>query len=320
MAKRYSFLWHILMLILLLFATTSYFITPTQAKAQGGDASWILQQVNALRGQLGLHTYVWNNQLAAAAQQQAEYMATTGHISHTQANGSTPGSRAAVNGYNGSWVSENIYGGGIAQASDAWNFWINSPVHYAGIAHTRNNEIGIGSSSGPYGTMYAMVFGYRSDISAPPAPTAVAQVSASEPGGGNVAPQAPAATRRPPTRTFTPSPTIPTLTPTVTWTFTPTWTSSPTTTLVPNTSTPIKLPTVAFVVAAAPTDKSPTPVDISALPTAKPLEHPQSTSPPVIEKTSDDDNQTAALVLGGIAVLSLGLLFIGYGLYSMKNS
>src|SRR5262245_28208778 len=128
--------------------------------AQGNDPQSLFGQVNNLRAGVGLHAYVWNDQLAVAAQQQSEYMAVTGDVSQTQSNGSTPTSRAAANGYAGSMIAENIYGGLIAQASDAWNFWINSGVHYATLTNARDNEIGIGMATGEYGTFFALVIGY----------------------------------------------------------------------------------------------------------------------------------------------------------------
>ncbi|MBI5928890.1 MAG: CAP domain-containing protein [Chloroflexi bacterium] len=243
------------------------------AAAQGSDQQWIFGQVNSLRGGLGLYAYVWNDQLAAAAQQQSEYLAATGIISHTQANGSTPTSRATANGYAGSMIAENIYGGLIAQATDAWSFWINSGVHYATLTNPRDNEIGIGAATGEYGKFFALVIGYRRDVTAPPA----APVPANDTGSGAgqpAAPTAPPPTPRPPTLTFTPSPTIPTATPTITWTPTFTWTPSPTHTIPPPTSTGIHLPTAQVVamlpsatqaVAMAPVSTSP-----PSSPSAKP--------------------------------------------------
>jgi len=97
-------------------------------------ASDLLGRINGLRASLGLPAYTFNGTLAAAALNQAQYMANTGQISHTQSDGSTPSSRAAAAGYGGRWVSENIYAGSSARVADAWNFWLNSPIHYRGHA------------------------------------------------------------------------------------------------------------------------------------------------------------------------------------------
>ena len=134
------------------------------------DAGWLIGQVNNLRASTGIAGVVPNGQLGAAAYQHSEYMATTCDVSHTESNGSTPADRAAANGYAGSRVIENIYGGGNAGPSRAWEFWINSPIHYNGMVNPSVNEIGIGIARGACGTFFTMVLGYRADVTAPPAP------------------------------------------------------------------------------------------------------------------------------------------------------
>ncbi len=300
---------------------------PVQAQ---DDKTWLLSQINALRGQLGLHAYVWQGSLAAAAQEQSEYMAATGHISHTQSNGSTPGSRAVAHGYGGSFVSENIYGGTIATAANAWNWWLNSPVHYAGITHSRNNEIGIGVASGANGNYFTLVFGYNSGLSAPPASGSVEDVSDSGTYPGQNDNNAPAATSPPvvyvpPTNTPSPTPTIPTHTPTVTWTPTGTWTPTPTHTVAPATSTAIQLPTAA-VVAQVPSDTPAPPTN-----TPEPVRVADAngntnggsilagTSGAPEDNSAEGDDNLLILLIAGLAVLGIGLLFAGYGIYNMTR-
>ncbi|NDJ87325.1 MAG: CAP domain-containing protein [Chloroflexi bacterium] len=233
------------------FNSISFAFSPLPAAAQQDEKSWLLSQINNLRAQVGVPGYALNAQLGAAAQQHSEYMATTGHISHQQSNGSRPVDRARANGYAGGWISENIYGGTLATAADAWNFWLNSPVHYAGLTNANTNEIGIGVATTERGSFYTLVFGKGSGVTAPQVD--VPPEDAASPPEGNAA-AAPPPTRRPPppTRTLTPSPTIPTLTPTPSWTFTATWTATASMTSPPNTATPIILPTAA-VVTNAPT-------------------------------------------------------------------
>lgn len=300
---------------------------PVQAQ---DDKTWLLNQINALRGQLGLHAYVWQGSLAAAAQEQSEYMAATGHISHTQSNGSTPGSRAVAHGYGGSFVSENIYGGTMATAAIAWNWWLNSPVHYAGIAHARNNEIGVGIASGPSGNFFTLVFGYNSGLSAPPASGDLDEVSHGETSPGQndsalVVATSPPVVYVPPTSTPSPTPTIPTHTPTVTWTPTGTWTPTPTETVVPATSTAIQLPTAA-VVAQVPsaTDVPPTtsPEPVRVADTNENSNNGSilaGTSGSSQDDTSDGDSNLLMLLIAGLAVFGIGLLFAGYGIYNMTR-
>ncbi|NLX08351.1 MAG: CAP domain-containing protein [Chloroflexi bacterium] len=210
------------------------------------DAGWLIGQVNNLRASTGIAGVVPNGQLGAAAYQHSEYMATTCDVSHTESNGSTPADRAAANGYAGSRVIENIYGGGNAGPSRAWEFWINSPIHYNGMVNPSVNEIGIGIARGACGTFFTMVLGYRADVTAPPAPPPPAAAPADGVAVAAVPQAAPptAAPYVPPPPSRTPTPTIPTLTPLPTWTITPTYTPPPTGTPQPPTSTPLVLPTV----------------------------------------------------------------------------
>lgn len=130
--------------------------TPVQAQDVVSD---LLGRINTLRGNLGLSSYVLHPALSAAAQNQANWMANTGSISHVQPDGSRPVDRAQANGYPSSWVSENIYMGGLATANDAWNFWINSEIHYAGLTSSNYNHVGIAMAQGSSGQAFVLVFG-----------------------------------------------------------------------------------------------------------------------------------------------------------------
>ena len=131
-------------------------VVSTQAQDAVSD---LLGRINGLRGSLGLPGYTLNGSLSAAALNQAQYMANTGQISHTQSDGSTPRSRASAAGYTGAWVSENIYAGTSAGVIDAWTFWLNSPIHYRGMTNPNYQEIGIASASSSWGRSFVLVFG-----------------------------------------------------------------------------------------------------------------------------------------------------------------
>lgn len=150
-------MWH-MKIVRLCFAVllAAAILTPTGAQDVVSD---LLGRINGLRSSLGLPGYTLNSALSAAALNQAQYMVSTGQITHTQANGSTPSTRAAAAGYGGSWVSENIYGGTNATPADAWNFWLNSPIHYRGMTNPNYQEIGIASASSDWGRAYVLVFG-----------------------------------------------------------------------------------------------------------------------------------------------------------------
>ncbi len=119
----------------------------------------LLGRINNLRSSLGLSPYRLNSSLNAAALSHAQWMANTSQVTHIQENGSTPASRAGANGYNSQWVSENIYMGGLASADTAWNFWINSSIHYAGLTSDNFRDVGIATAQGAGGHAFVLVFG-----------------------------------------------------------------------------------------------------------------------------------------------------------------
>lgn len=169
MRMRYRFAIPLLFLLCLL-ATI-----PASGQDVVGD---LLGRINGLRGQLGLPPYALNGALSAAAQNQAVWMATTAQISHIQNDGSTPRSRAQLSGYPSAMVSENIYMGSLAGVGDAWQFWTNSAVHYAGLTSPNYTEIGIGSAAGIGGQSFVLVFGNPSGSYAPARPASNSDGSA----------------------------------------------------------------------------------------------------------------------------------------------
>ncbi len=172
-----------LFILLLLFAQGF----PAVAQDEIND---LLGRVNNLRVSLGLPAYGYNGSLAAAAQDQAQWMVDTGSVSHTRPDGSNPRRRAAAAGYPSTWVSENIYGGSNATANDAWSFWMNSSIHYAGITSANSSEIGIGAAHGGWGAAYVLVFGNPGGQSAQPR-------SSGNNNGGSTANSAPAIPEQP---------------------------------------------------------------------------------------------------------------------------
>ena len=142
-------------LFILLFVT-SWLIAI--ADAQGVQAD-LLRRVNSLRQSQGLSGYTPHAALNAAAANHAGWLARTGVNSHYQEDGAGPKSRAANAGYSSNWVSENYYFGLNATTERAWNFWLNSPGHYAGLVSPYYDNIGIAAASASGRTAYVLVFG-----------------------------------------------------------------------------------------------------------------------------------------------------------------
>ncbi len=142
--------------LLLLFGLMLGLALP--AVAQGGE-SYLLTQTNNLRASRGLPPYTMDGSLSAAARNQARWMADTNLVNHEQSDGTGPRTRALNAGFPTNWVSENIYLGPSPGPESAWIFWLNSPVHFAGLVSPYYDRVGIGSATGPTRTAFVLVFG-----------------------------------------------------------------------------------------------------------------------------------------------------------------
>jgi hypothetical protein len=297
--------------MLTLFLSAAYIvIAPPRPVHAQDDVTWLLNQINSLRASQGLPGYTLNAQLSAAAAQQSQYLAETCNITHVWPDGASPSRRAAAQGYTGDRVSENIYAGSIARAEDAWNFWMNSQVHYNGLVNTYYNEVGIGTAHGGLcGHAYTLVFGHRGDVAAPPA-----SPSGNPGGAAPVPPTAKPYVPPPPTRT--PTATIPTLTPSATWTLTPTRTPTPTFTMPAPTATALVLAAGPTVVAAVPSATFTAAPTATASPSSTPIPPTLTPTPtlappprPVAARSDDSKSTVRRLIplalVGQIVIIGI---------------
>ena len=121
---------------------------PRRAAPQ--DAYGVIDAVNALRASQGLPPYTVNSTLMGVAQAQAEFMASSGTVSHTGPGGSRPYQRALAAGYPlagqipPGFYSENILTSGSLSPQEAVQIWTGDDPHM----HTMNSpmlmEIGAG--------------------------------------------------------------------------------------------------------------------------------------------------------------------------------
>lgn len=121
--------------------------------------SFLLARANNLRAAQGLPAYSIHPSLTAAASDHARWMAENNRVSHFQSDGAGVRTRAPNAGFPSSWVGENIYLGSSAGPDTAWNWWLNSPVHYAGLVSPNYDMIGIGSATAAGRTAFVLVFG-----------------------------------------------------------------------------------------------------------------------------------------------------------------
>lgn len=153
-------------LLLLVLLTGLPGLLPVQHAAAQDPASQIFQLVNQVRANYGVPAYTYNARLAAAAQEQANWMAVNLQYVHNHG-GSTPQTRAQAAGYGGR-VSENIVGGTSLTPQQGVTWWLNSATHFNTMISTRYTEAGVGVAYGGDQIFYVLVVGNPSD-SPPPA-------------------------------------------------------------------------------------------------------------------------------------------------------
>jgi hypothetical protein len=273
---------HVLLVVVL---TIAPLIMPTHTAHAQSEEAYLVQKVNELRASQGLNTLSWNGALATAAYGHSAYLAAriyTGNP-HYEADGSGPQDRATRNGYSGR-ASENVVGGRTATAEYAFNWWMNSRVHYRNMLGNWN-EVGVGIvDGGERGKWYTMMFGNAGAAPIVSNPNAGSSSSSSGSSGGSVAVRP----TKPPPPTYTPSVTF---TPSITFTPRATFTPTFTPTFLPATETPIvieitpqNLPTESVLVIAqvpseTPTDTpSPSPIPVTEV--AVVVESSSSGAPP----------------------------------------
>ena len=125
----------------------------------------VVELTNIERSKVGLQPVTLDLQLADAAQNHSDDMASDDFFSHTGADGSTPVTRIADRGYDYAAAGENI-AAGQTRAEQVVEGWMNSPGHRANILNESFTEIGIGytylandTGSVNYNHYWTQVFG-----------------------------------------------------------------------------------------------------------------------------------------------------------------
>ena len=125
-------------------------------------AQQIVERTNRFRREHGREPVRSNQNLTAAAQYFADYMARTSRYGHT-ADGKRPADRAESHGYAYCLVSENIAyqyssdGFEVAELAEAFTQgWINSPGHRKNMLEPAVVDTGLAVARGQSGTYYAV--------------------------------------------------------------------------------------------------------------------------------------------------------------------
>jgi len=117
--------------------------------------------LNAVRAkETGVAPVVYNAQLNAAAQAHADDMLDNDYFSHTGLNGSTPGDRATLAGYDWRTYGENI-ASGYRSETGVMTGWTNSPGHHANNINPNFTEFGLGLAQDGGDTRWVLMLGAR---------------------------------------------------------------------------------------------------------------------------------------------------------------
>jgi len=164
--------------ILILFGLMLFTFGASQpARAQDGTPYEVLAEINGLRIANGRAPLSENQYLNIAAQNHANWIASTGQGGHTGAGGSSPADRAVAVGYGEGApvrVTENwARGPGLTPYSCVYDMWATSSAHISNMLTTWHVEFGAGVALDGEGmTVYVVKFGHVVG-SAPPQPTSV---------------------------------------------------------------------------------------------------------------------------------------------------
>lgn len=136
---------------------------PPQAAGISAEAQDMLNRINEKRAASGRAPYIWNAELAAAAQAHAADCAQRNRGSHVGSDGARLAARLGRVGYAASWASENW--ANARSVAHAMALWLNEPPgadpHVQNILSTRATEIGIGVAKGAWGYYFIADFGNR---------------------------------------------------------------------------------------------------------------------------------------------------------------
>ena len=140
-----------------------------------GHASYqddVVVLINDLRVSNGLNSLTVSPELNLAAQTYAEYLLTTGQLTHFPSDGSSPTSRAIRAGYQGIGEISELLTAVVPTPEQAYTIWTMSPAHKMGMLTTYFKDMGAGYAYDPqylrngkhnYGRVWVVMLGCGPD-------------------------------------------------------------------------------------------------------------------------------------------------------------
>jgi LysM repeat protein len=167
----------ILLAGIILWVLPAVFSSPSQVDRSApaplaSTAGQVIAGVNALRRARGLPAYQTNSILMQVCQAQADYMASIGTYSDTDAKGRGSLARAINAGYPAARASENVYEGTNATAQDAINFWTGDAIHRIALFDPGLVDVGAGVAVVANTYYYCQIAAVSSGESVPPVTSA----------------------------------------------------------------------------------------------------------------------------------------------------
>lgn len=149
-----------------------------QLAAQDTVSNEVLRLINAARNAAGVPPLVWNEQLAAAAQDHSRDMAQQGALSHVGSDGSQFWERAARAGYVMVTGAQNVLARVDLSAQNTVSQWQQNEANNANLLNPDYQEVGFAFARGSDGTVYyTLLLGQRVGFSTP-TPTEMVDLSA----------------------------------------------------------------------------------------------------------------------------------------------
>jgi hypothetical protein len=124
------------------------------------------------RANAGLLPLARSQQLDRAADLHAQDMVTRGYMDHDAPDGSSPGTRAAAEGYDAprgsAWLVVETISANSDEPDGAIGWWLSDGVHRRVVLRNYWRELGVGYvKGGPYGRFWVALFGCRPNVLPP---------------------------------------------------------------------------------------------------------------------------------------------------------
>lgn len=172
-------LFTLLLLTFILVPSEKVFSRPGLFSANP-TADGFIETLNTLRQANGLEPYLQNPILMAIAQRHADYIASTGVLTHFDKEGKRPFERAVAAGYPvggdlalGGFFAESIYSGSGVSDVDILAAWQKNEADSLAVLSPDFKDVGVGIAAANGITYYVLNAGSEEGLASSPSPTVI---------------------------------------------------------------------------------------------------------------------------------------------------